>query len=246
MVTLKVTEPKEVFPIDWFEVTIRSAAAFGILFLWARILGKKLIAQMTFFEFIAGVALGSVGANIMFNVSINVALGALGLSVFGILAFSADLVALKSFRGRKLLDSEPTLLIRNGEILEDGMNKVRMTMDELQMMLRQKNVFYFDQVELAYFETNGTVSVLKKPEYMPVTPKDINLAPLHRGQPQTVVIDGKVLANSLKALGKDEAWLRKMLRQKGITDVSEVMFAQVDLLDQLYIDKRNDHETVVH
>jgi uncharacterized membrane protein YcaP (DUF421 family) len=224
----------------WWEMIWRSAAVFLALLIWARILGKKLISQMTFFDFVAGVAIGSIGAIVMFNQRLPFGILLLGLSAFCAMAFLSDMISLKSFIGRKVLDSEPTIVIRNGQILEKGMAKERLTMDALLMKLRKKNVFYVDEVELAYFEIDGTLSVLRKSQYLPATRGDVKSTKPSRGRPQSIVIDGKVLPNSLKEAGKDEEWLHKALHEAGIQDASELALAQVDELDNLYLDKKKD------
>lgn len=224
-----------------WEMGWRAAAVFLALLVWARILGKKLISQMTFFDFVAGVAIGSIGSNMMFDRDIPFWIALVALSVFCLMAVISDYVSLKSLLGRKVLDSEPLPLIRDGEILEEGMEKARMTMDGLLMQLRKQNVFYVDEVQLAFFEMDGSVTALRKPEAAYATRKDVAAAPLaSRGRPHAVVIDGKVLKDSLREAGKDEAWLNAVLRERGIGDVGEVALLQVDETDRVFLDKTED------
>jgi len=224
----------------WWEIAGRSAAVFLALLFWARILGKKVISQMTFFDFVAGVAIGSIGANVMLNRSTPFGAELLGLSVFCAMALLSDIVSLKSIIGRKVLDSEPSIIIKDGKILEEGMTKARLTVDGLLLMLRKKDVFYVDEVELAYFEVDGTISVLRKAGAMPATREDVSSVKPSRGRPQALIIDGKVMPDSLREAGKDAAWVEGELRSRGISDVGDVMFMQVDQAGNVYVDARND------
>ncbi|WP_274364368.1 DUF421 domain-containing protein [Paenibacillus thermotolerans] len=226
--------------MSWYELALRAFFAFLFLLLWAKLLGKKLISQMTLFDFVAGVTIGTIGGSIMFTKSISVAVGFIGLSVFCGLALLSDVLSLKSLRMRKWINSEPVLIIRNGQILESGLSKTRMTMNSLLLLLRKKNVFYVDEVELAFFEIDGSLSVLKKSDAQPVTRKDLQLFTPSRGMPRTVIIDGSVLPHNLMAAQKDMEWLKRQLDAQGISDVNGVALAQVDELGRLYIDARKD------
>jgi uncharacterized membrane protein YcaP (DUF421 family) len=113
-------------------------------------------------------------------------------------------------------------------------------MDSLLTNLRKKDVFYVDQVETALLETDGTVSVLKKPPYLEVMQKDINKVQVSRGIAQAFIIDGKILSKSLEILGKDKEWIKQILQQNQIKRVEDVFFAQMDGVGNIYIDKRDD------
>jgi uncharacterized membrane protein YcaP (DUF421 family) len=223
-----------------FEILVRTGASFVVLFIWARILGKKLISQVTFFDFVAGITLGSLTGSIILTGNVPLWMALLALSFFAFLALVLDVAALKSFTARKLINGEPTLIIKDGKILEEGMTKTRLTVDDLLLLLRKKKIFYVDEVDIAFLETDGTVSALRKAEVMPVTRKDLQMPVASRGLPQTFIIDGKILDNSLASLGKDEQWVETILESQGIARIDDVAFAQIDQQHQVYIDSRTD------
>lgn len=195
---------------------------------------------MTFFDFVAGITIGSIAASAMLMQSTPISISMAGLILFCFYTFVTSIIAIKSLRGRKILEDEPTYLIKNGKILENGLKKNRMAMDALLTNLRKKGVFYVDQVESAILETDGTVSVLKKPSYLNVMKKDINNIQASRGVPQAFIIDGKILTSTLKMLGKDINWVHSILKQNNITKLEDVFFAQVDMQGNVYLDKRED------
>ena len=223
------------------EMLIKTLIIFITLYMLSRILGKKLISQMTFFDFVAGVTLGSISASLLFTANIPIHVGIASLIFFALLSLVLDFSSMKSLRFQKILNGEPAIIIQNGMIREKEMIRARLTMNELLFLLRKKDTFYLDEVELAIFETDGTLSVLKKVQNQPVTKieSQTHLYSLPRGITKTVIIDGKVIHENLEQTGKDEAWLFSVLKTNGIEDVSQVSIAQVDELGKVFID-RND------
>lgn len=226
--------------ITLLEMIIRTISAFVFLYIISRILGKKLISQLTFFDFVSGITIGSVAANIMFQ-QVKISTGIIGMVLFGLLSLLSGVIAIKSFKGRKVLDGEPTVLISKGKIFEEGLAKNRMTMDQLMLNLRKKNVFYIDQVETAVLETDGTLSVLKKPLYMETTRQDLNLVQPSRGFPEAFIIDGQILEDSLEKLGRDKGWVNQVLKLYNVDSIKDVFYAQVDQRGNVYLDRREDN-----
>ena len=100
--------------------------------------------------------------------------------------------------------------------------------------LREVNVFNINEVSTAILETNGRVSVQKKPDYLPVTPKDLNLPVMWGGIPITLVNDGKVIKDNVYIIGHDEEWLKNELQKFGVIDVKNVYLASVDMEGKIY------------
>ncbi|MBU8907696.1 DUF421 domain-containing protein [Desertibacillus haloalkaliphilus] len=222
------------------EIFIRTTVAFIVLYILCRTLNKKLISQMTFFDFVAGITIGSIAASLLLMQDLPLWIGVIGLILFSFFTFFTNIVAIKSLTGRKVLEDEPTYLIKNGQVLEEGLKKTRMTMDSLLTNLRKKDVFYVDQVESALLETDGTVSVLKKPPYLEAMQKDVQHVQASRGNAQAFIVDGRILEKSLELLGKDRDWVDQVLQEQKIVRLEDVFFAQVDQLGNIYIDTRKD------
>lgn len=223
-----------------YEMIVRTTVGFIVLYILCRMLNKKLIAQMTFFDFVAGITIGSVVASSMLMKDVPVYIGMVGLVLFSFYTFLSGIGAIKSLWGRKILEDEPTYLIKDGKVLEEGLKKVQLTMDGLLTNLRKKGYFYVDQVETAMMETDGTVSILAKPPFLHAMQKDVFNIQASRGLAQAFIIDGKVLQKSLKLLGKDMHWVLQTLETNNISNVEDVFFAQIDQLGNIYIDMRED------
>lgn len=219
------------------EMLIRTFVTFFVLYILSRVLGKKLISRMTFFDFVAGVTLGSIAGSLIYSSNISLFVAISGLVCFALLAFVLDMGTFKFLRFGKIANGEPMVLIQNGMIREREMAKAHLTMNELLFLLRKKDAFYLDEVDLAIWETDGTLSVLKKVQNQPLTRTHQNEK--QRGLTYTLIMDGKIMEENLKIAGKEKSWLLSTIREHGYHKVSEVSICEVDELEQVYIDKKD-------
>ncbi|GEN52297.1 DUF421 domain-containing protein [Halobacillus faecis] len=221
---------------EWLEFIGTGVTVFITLYVLARILSKKLISQMTLFDFIAGITLGSMTATTFLSDNVTLARGALGLLTFAALVLLIDYLTLKSLAIRKLVNSQPTVLMDNGRIIIKNMKKVRFNVDELIAELRKAGVFQFSDVQTAILETDGSVSVLRKAQFSPITPLDLKLDPHPVTFSHVVMVQGKVLPDQLNASGYSEAWLEDRLQSHGVSNRKDVLVAQVNTDGTLFIE----------
>lgn len=220
-------------------VVFRSAVAFITLLVLTRILGKQQVSQLTFFDYVIGITVGSIAADII-DFDKNLLLQIIGLVAWMALAFLMQVLTLKSRKFGKLIDSDPTLVIKNGKMLEQNMSKMRYKNKELMEQLRLKGVFNLADVEFAILETNGNLSVLKKSQQLPLTPNDLNIQTKYVGLPTSLILEGQIIRENLEKCKLDYPWLLDRLREQGITDLKEVLIASLDSSGNLYIDKYDD------
>ncbi|MFT9849275.1 YetF domain-containing protein [Aneurinibacillus sp. REN35] len=223
------------------EVLIRTIMAFIILLILTRILGKKQVSELTFFNYVTGITFGSIAAMIAVDRRISAAEGIVGLIVWTILTMLVGYIGLKVPRARVLLDGEPTIIIKKGKILEKTMRDAHYNMDDLSMMLREKGFFSIEEIEYAILEPDGQLSVLKKPVYQTPINKDINIATKpFRYVPTELIVDGEIVYKNLKDLNLDVAWLDEQIRKTGLHSLEEVFYAELQSDGTVYIDKRKD------
>ncbi|WP_202079240.1 DUF421 domain-containing protein [Caldalkalibacillus salinus] len=227
---------------DMVVILVRGLLGFILLFFFTRLIGKKQINQITYFEYIVGIAIGGIAAELTFSPDVRMANFILGMVIWGLLPILVAKLELKSHRFRTMTEGRPTFLVRHGRVLEDNMKKENMTVDELMIHLRQNNAFKLSEVESAIMETSGQVSVLKKSDRQPLTPKDVgmNVKPEH--QPRLVIIDGNVMENSLNTYGYSKAWLLDQVKKQGASTFSDVFLAQLDSKGNVYMDLYNDQK----
>lgn len=151
--------------------------------------------------------------------------------------------ALKSPQFATLVGKQPTIVVQGGKVLEGNLKKAQTPLPQLLSMLRQKNAFQVADVEMGILEPDGQLSVLLKSESQPVTPKHLNLPIENTQAPVELVVDGMVQAQALSQLGVSRSWLAEELRRKGITDVKQVVLAQVDGMGIVHVDLYDDSIT---
>lgn len=225
------------------ELGFRLFLSFLTMLLVTRIMGRKEISQMTFFNFVSAIAIGSLGANLAVSQNLSILNGVLALIGWGMITIIIDLLDINSKKARIAIEGEPLILIKNGRIMEKSLRKVRLDIDALNAMLRQKSVFSLADVEYAIFETNGKLSVMKKENKQLVTKSDLNIKNYSSRiypVPTGVISDGKVNFENLSKLNLTEEWLNQQLHSNGTNSVSDVFYAEIQRDGTLYIDYRSD------
>ncbi|OEF99212.1 hypothetical protein BHF71_09695 [Vulcanibacillus modesticaldus] len=221
-------------------IIVRSFIAFTTLLLFTRILGKQQVGELSAFEYVAGITIGSAASSLSIDLSIKPLPQFMGLATWVFLVLVLQRLALKHRWFAKVTSDQPTIVIQHGKILEQNLNKLRYRYDELMSHLRDKNVFDITQVEYALLEPNGNLTVLKKSQYEPVTPNDLQMTTAPSGLMVEVILDGKIIEQNLKDKQKDYKWLMEQLQIQGIKDMKEVSFAAILPNGQLYVDKFKD------
>lgn len=206
-----------------FEILLRVIVGFVILLLLVRVVGNKQLGQLNVFTYISGIVIGSMVGDIILHSDIKLWRSMLGVALWVALAICVELVALKSIKARELLDGQPIILIKKGQIVHAALKKERMNIDDLTMMLRTNNVFAVAEVDYAILEPNGDLSVLKK---QPNPKKYI---------PTTLIMEGKVLAKNLQQLNLTEKWLDNALNHLNIKSKSDILYAEVQDNGQLHV-----------
>ncbi len=226
-----------------FSSFLRAILAFILLMLLARLMGKKLISQMTFFDFIVGVTIGSVTASgFVLTGSNSLISGIVILITISFMTVLTGLMQLQSNPWKKLLSSEPIVAIENGKIVEENLKKERLNIPELMLLLRKKNIFNIADVEFALLETDGSLSVLPKSQKQPVTPSDLNISSTYKGLTKDIIIDREVMHENLADAHLDESWLGEQLRQRGINSPKEVFYAGLDTQGYLFVSMKRKRE----
>lgn len=222
-------------------VVVRGVIGFFTLLIFARLLGKQQLSQLSFFDYVLGITIGSIAATLTTDLTSRAWPHWVGLAVWSFLVAVLQLLTLKWRYAAKYIDGEPTVVIMNGKIMDDTMKKLRYRTSDLLEQLRLQNVFDISQVEFAVVEVNGQLSVLKKSQYQTVTTQDLDISTNYQGISTELIYDGVVVEQNLRQVNLDRTWLDDQLRIQGINDPSEVFLANLDTQGNLYIDKYQDH-----
>lgn len=221
------------------EIGIRSLISFTILFILTRIMGRKQISELSFFDYITGISIGTIAGTVSFEVNTSLLAGCLALAFWTLWTILSNLIILKNIPARKLMDSEPLVVIREGQILEEMMGDRYYNVNNLLMQLRNHGIFDPTEVKLGIIETDGKLSVLKNSPSTSqansgTTKLGINAAA------KELIIDGQLLEDNLSDLQLSKNWVFSELQKQGITEISAVSLAMVTPSGKLYVDKRKD------
>ena len=221
-------------------VIVRGLIGFFSLLIFARLIGKQQVSQLTFFDYVFGITIGSIAATLTTDLTSRAWLHWVGLVTWTVVVLLVEVITLKSRPLAMMVDGEPVILIMNGHIMEKAMKQARFRLSDLLGELRKKNIFDLAEVEFAVLETSGQLSVLKKSQYQPVTPHDLNLPTTYKGMSTELIYDGKIVEQNLTDLKLDHQWLTAELEKQGIKDPAEVFVALLNTQGELFVDRYRD------
>ena len=206
---------------------IRTLVLYLVLILSIRLMGKRQIGQMEASEFVVTMLVANLASIPMQDGAIPLYSGLVPiLTVLGAELVLSGLI-LRSVAVRRFFCGKPVILIDNGKILLENLRATRVTLDELTGHLREKDVLDATQVQFAILETDGNLSVFPYPKYRPAAAKEAGIHPKKQYLPITIIEDGYVSKDNLKIAGKDETWLRRILREHG-AEAGQTLLLTVD------------------
>ena len=170
---------------------IRAIIIYIVIIIAVRLMGKRQVGELKPHELVITILISAIAVIPLEENSMPLANCLVPILLFVSLEIIMSVISMKSLWFRNLLQGRPIFIIRQGKLDQKKLKQLRLTMDDVVDALRQKDVFDISQVEDAVIETNGSMSVLPKAEYQPITASDINLSVKEKGMPVAIVIDGK-------------------------------------------------------
>lgn len=201
---------------------LKTAAVFFLLLLLMRLLGKRQLGELELSELVVSILAADLAAVPLQAPELPLRYGLVPLATLFLCELLLSWLTAKSIPLRKLLCGKPCFLIREGEICQDSMRKCRLTVDELAEELRGKDVADPAEVQYAVLETDGSLNVILYPDRRPLTPRDMNLHTENDGYATVLIEEGHLLRSNLRAVGKDEKWLKRELTRRGCGSVRQV------------------------
>lgn len=224
--------------VSYLQIVVETIITFFSLLALTRFLGKKQLSHLTFFNYVTGITIGSIAANMVILNTIDFSKELTSLVVWCSLTTLISYISLKSGKLRVIFDGQPTIIIKKGKIDKKALSKNNINIDDLTMMIRQYQIFSITEIDYAILEPNGVLSILKKPEFQGVQKRDINVyntSPPYI--PSEIITDGKLIKRNLLEIGKSKDWLNEELEKAGIQSIEEVLYAEIQTNGQLFIQK---------
>ncbi|PAV29169.1 hypothetical protein CIL05_12285 [Virgibacillus profundi] len=220
---------------NYLPMLFETLFGFFTLFILTKILGKTQISQLTAFDFISALILGELVGNALFDEKAGIPEIAFVIILWGGLLYFTEIISQKFKGTRALLEGSPSIIIYNGKLIRDTMKKNKLDINQLQNLLRGKDVFSIQEVEYAVLETNGTVSVLKKSPFQTPNKSDMQIAPQHVALAITLINDGEIIYDNLIENNLTEEWLKDELRKQKYARIEDVFYAEYTKGKKLFV-----------
>lgn len=213
--------------MDLLKIGLTSLASIIVLFLLTKLMGKKQMSQLNAFDYITGITIGSIAAEMATNLE-EFEKPLLAMTIYGIVAALISIGSYKSIKVRRFFTGKPTILYDQGKLYSKNLKKSKIDINEFLSLCRIDGYFDLSDLETAILETNGKISFLPKSELRPATPKDLKMSPKQEKMVSNVVIDGNIMEKNLSNMGKDEKWLNIQLKSQGINHVKHAFLVTCD------------------
>ncbi|MDD6077520.1 MAG: DUF421 domain-containing protein [Clostridiales bacterium] len=218
--------------MELLQVAITSVVSFLVLFFLAKIMGHRQIAQLSVFDYINGITIGSIAAELATELEKPLR-PLLAMVIYALLTVLLEALALKYQRLRKFISGTPSIILDNGKLYRENMKKARLDLTEFLIQCRQQGYFDLGAIQTAVYESDGRLTILPVAERRPATPEDLGVAPEKEQFFTEVIMDGRILGGNLQRMGVNETWLEKQLQAQGYHSAKEIYLGLVDGNKQL-------------
>ena len=208
--------------MDVIKIILTALLSVAALFIVTKMMGHKQVAQLDFFDYVSGITIGSIGAELATELEAPHK-PLIALAVYGGVSLLLNRIAHKLPRTRKYINGAPTILMNEGKILRDNLKQAKLDLSEFMLLCREQGYFDLDDIQAAFFEHNGKLSILPRAASRPATPADLGIAVRATHIGVEVIMDGRIMGENLARAGRDESWLRKQIAQEGYKDEREIL-----------------------
>ena len=191
------------------------------LFVITKIMGHKQVSQLDFFDYVSGITIGSIGAELATELE-KPFKPLIALVVYGIASFMLNFLTNKIPRTRKYINGTPSILLNSGKLYRKNLKKSKLDLSEFMLLCREQGYFDLEEIQLAIFEHNGKLSILPKAANRPATPEDLNITAKTTHIGIEVIMDGRIMNDNLSRLGYDKEWLYNELKFQGVSNTKDI------------------------
>ena len=207
--------------MEIIKVILTALLSVASLFIITKIMGHKQVAQLDFFDYVSGITIGSIGAELATELE-KPYKPLIALAIYGLASLLLNLLAHKIPRTRKYINGTPTILMNDGNLYRKNLKKAKLDLSEFMLLCREQGYFDLDEIQTAIFEHNGKLSILPKASNRPATPDDLKITAKTTHIGVEVIMDGRVMGENLSRMGRDVNWLTKQLNIQGCKDAKEI------------------------
>lgn len=224
--------------MDVLKICGTATASVIVLFLLTKLMGQKQISQLSLFDYINGITIGSIAAEMATALEQDFWLPMTAMVIYTLFSLLIAVLERKSIKLNKFFVGNPNILLENGVLYEKNLRRAHLSVTEFLSQCRIGGFFNLSDIQCAILEPNGSISFLPKGDMRPVTPADMQIAAAPSTLLPNVIVDGEIFCANLRALGLNEAWLLKQLEKQGVSSPADVFLATVDAQKQLSVYKK--------
>ena len=231
--------------MNYLQIIITSSVSLFALFLLTKLIGNREIAELSMFDYLNGITIGSIAAEMSTSLENNFMEPVVAMLIYGFTTFFISYITCKSLHIRRFFTGKTKILLDNGKLYRKNFKSSKLDLNEFLMECRINGYFNLSDIQTAILEPNGRISFLPKSLKRPTTPEDFNLNPEQENITINVILDGILLKENLEKTGNNLNWLEKNLKKQGIPDIKNVFLATCDNQNNLSVyvklDKQNEH-----
>lgn len=213
--------------MKFLTLCLTALGSFAALFIIAKFIGRKQVSQLDFFDYITGITIGSIAAEMATELE-EPWKPLIAMIIYGSVTLLLSSVTIKFPQARKFLNGTPTILMDHGKLYHENLKKSKLDLSEFMVLCRQQGYFDLTNIQTAVFEYNGKLTILPVSSQRPATPNDMDLAPEQELLFTELIMDGRVLDDNLNRMGLNRVWLEKQLKASGVQSAEEVFLAACD------------------
>ncbi len=213
--------------MDFLYIVILSFVSIAVLFILTKFSGSRQISEMSFFDYVIGITIGSIAAEMATDIDLEWWKGITAMTIYALTGILLSFISQKSISARKFISGQPIILIEKGKILRKNLFKAKIEINDLLTSARNNGYFNLADIEYAIMETTGKISFMPVAQKRRLTPKDFNFAPMADGLYINVIIDGKIIKKDLKNARITENELKAQLKDRGVK-AENILLATID------------------
>lgn len=210
--------------MDWITVILTTALSIAALFIIAKLMGHKQVAQLDFFDYICGITVGSIAAELATDLETPWK-SLLALVIYGLISVLLGWLTRKFPRSRKYINGTPTILMNDGKLYRSNLKKSKLDLSDFLLLCREQGYFDLSDIQTAIFEPNGKLSILPTATSRPATPSDLGISAKVTHMGTELIMDGRIMGENLSRIGQTQAWLQQQLKTQGYRNAKEVFLA---------------------
>ena len=221
--------------MDLLKVCISSIGSIFVLFIFMKVLGNRQMSQLSMFNYISGITIGSIAAEMATNIEKSFVKPLVSMIVYTAIIALLEFISEKSLKWRKIITGTSYVLYQNGKLIQENFKKSKIDINDFITQCRINGYFNLSDLDTAILETTGHISFLPKSIKRPANPQDFGISTTQEKPVFNVIIDGQIIEENLKATGNDKTWLEQNIKKQKISNISNIFLATCDTDNNLSI-----------